>query len=419
MVQLYGWDTAYATALTTLNEALATSNDLPKTLSGSWKNGNFASQIGSWEIVKGGAGTLLHIQASIASGTLQNGGTDFDLSGMKIIFEMDLTLIPESADKSNYRADLKTAGKKGDKAGDGVVTPYDIDLNGKTLGFMEKLYLMNGAAESLVAQAADFTFAFAQINLVPPNTADSWLTPHEVGYDVYGAQNGDNHLVIYAATDKRDVSKLPHQVDPELLTGSGPSYFAISRGLLTEHVLLPMMPKVFPTAKLPGTFQYSAAHQTINNIFPIPMNGVKSGAITYYPVISSVQTQITHSTIETKVSGSCDLHMGMSMTFWVTSSSKIGFDATTNKIVVTPDPHPNTGHDTHIPWYDYLMGAIPDIIIAVIVPIIGNGIADGMNSALTGMSLSKAGPQGVTWPGMTKFTPNAGLVDGGLQLSGT
>jgi len=418
MVKLYGWDTAYATKLSELNKSLATAHNLPRHFTQTWINRSFDCTVSRWDIVKGGAGKLLHIQATIGAGTFISSGQKSDLSGVTIIFEVDLTLLPESAGHTSYHANIKTAGKKGDKAGDGVVVPYAIDVNGHSIGFLDQLFLMNYLAKSLVGQAAAFTFAFAQINLVPPTVKDTWLTPVEIAYDVYGPQNGDDHLVIYTATRKRDVSLLPHQVDPDLMTGAGPAYFAFSKNLFLENIVKPVMPDVFANSRA-RDFLFDPAHSQIESTVPIAMDKVKSGLIWYHPVITKVVTTVSKSNIETRVQGVCDLHLGMSMTFVVSSSCPVTFDAATSKVTVHADPSPQTSHDTHVPWYDYLAGAIPDIIIAIVVPIIGNGIAKGMNRALGNLAISSAGPQSVSWPGGTVFQANAGFLDDGFQLSGT
>lgn len=417
-MNLYGWDTAYAVNVSVLNTALKGATTLPKTFSLADGGLKASGTFGNWSVVSGGSGILLHIQAEIASGTV-SGGTDpqADLAGMSLIFEIDLSLLPASANVQELRLNLKTAGKVKGKGGDGVVLPYSIAPTGK-LGFEQALFMQNAMAQFLVAQADKFTFAFARINMVPPNAADSWLAPVKIAFSYYPSGSAGDFLVIYAATTNRDVSGLSTQVDPALLAGPGPAYFAISAGMFMEHVILPLMPKVYPG--FDGSyFKFDAAKSTVVNTKAMTLKGVKSGAITYYPVVRSLSVGVSASKIVSVVSGDCDLKMGMSMTYGVTSNSQTSFDASKDQLSAAKDPSPQAHHESHIPWYDYLLGPLPDMIMAIVVPLVADGIASGINSALSGMQIANAGPQTVNWPGMQKFTPNGGGLNGGFQLSGS
>lgn len=418
-MDLYGWDTAYAVNVSVLNDALKGSSDLPQSFSIAQGSLKASGSLKDWQIVTGGSGILLHIQVTIETGTI-SGGTDSkaDLAGYRLIFEMDMTLLPSALDgKQEIRLSLKSAAKKKHAKGDGVVAPYSITPQGE-LGFEQEEFLLYFLAKFFVTQAEKFTFAFARINLVPPTAADSWLTPVEIAFTYYPSSTAGNFLVIYGATSKRDVTGLSTNVDPSLFTGSGPAYFAISGDMFLEHVIKPLMPKVYPGFNS-SYFKFEARHHEIINTKSMKLHGVKSGAITYYPVVHKLSIKIAGSTLVSVVSGSADMYMGMSMTFSVTSRSKTSYDAAHDKFSASKDAHPSAHHKSHIPWYDYLMGLIPDIIMAIVVPAVADGIADGLNSALSGMELANTGPQSVNWPGLGAFKPNAGGLKGAFQLSGT
>ncbi|WP_299410392.1 TULIP family P47-like protein [uncultured Roseobacter sp.] len=418
-MDLYGWDTAYAVNISVLNDALKGSHDLPQTFliadgylkaSGSLKN---------WRIVAGGSGILLHVQVEIATGTI-SGGADpkADLAGYQLIFEIDMTLLPAAVDgKQEIRLYLKSAAKKGQSQGEGVVAPYSITPQGK-LGFEQEQFLPFFMAKYLVTQADKFTFALAQVNLVPPTAADSWLTPVEIAFTYYASGSAGDFLVIYGATRKRDVKGLSRNVDPSLFAGKGPAYYAISGDMFLEHVVMPLMPKVYP-GFASSYFEFDAGNHEIINTKSMKLHGVKSGAITYYPVVRDLRIKISGDTLVSDVKGRANMYMGMSMTFSVTSRSKTSYDAAHNKFSAAKDAHPSAHHKSHIPWYDYLFGVIPDIIMAIVVPAVADGIADGLNSALSGMELANTGPQLVDWPGLDTFKPNAGGLNGAFQLSGS
>lgn len=416
-MDLYGWDTAYATDFAILNNALAGDASLPSKFASTQSGITASGVLENWRLVPGGSGPLLHIQVALTSGNI-SGGTDpaADLAGVSLIFEVNLTLLPTAVKGVKvYRLDLKTVGKKGDPPKPGVVLPYSIsDPNGK-LGFEQKIALPAMIAGVLVQQADDFTVAFARVNLVAPAT-NSWLTPVKVRYDVY-AGSGKDYLVIYAATSARNVDGLDTNVDPALLAGAGPMYYGISGNLFLEHAVLPLMPKLFNHSKA-ADFKFNASKSAIVNTTSFAAGKVKSGAIWYHPEITKVSLRISGDEIVTDVSGTCDLGMGITMTFSIQSKSKSSFDPKTGRLSFAKDKHPTENHHAKIPWYDYVLGPIPDIVMAVVVPMVASGIANGITAELSKETIGKEGAQNVKWPGMNGFSINAGGLNGGIQLSG-
>lgn len=101
----------------------------------------------------------------------------------------------------------------------------------------------------------------------------------------------------------------------------------------------------------------------------------------------------------------------MSMTFRISCSCPAAFDAHSGKLSFLADPKPQESHDSHIPWYDYLLGPIPDLIISLVVPSIASGIAGNLTSQLQNLALVNSPPQSVQWAGLGRMqVQNAGLA---------
>ena len=419
-MNLYGWDTGYATTINHLNKALADPKGVLSSFSLTEQGMTVQGQFGQWRIIEGGAGQLLHLQTAIASGTISgDGAADAELSGISVQLEINLQFLPsELPNHKKLAFNFKHVGKTCTPSGPGVVTPLRVIDPNQRLNFTQTAVLGPGIARCLVDKAPSISFAFAELNLVPPNAADSWLTPVECAYAYYETGGGASYLVILSTTNKRDTTNLPREVDPNLISGGGDGFFAISESQFLQHVILPVLPKVYSGTDV-SYFKFEAKDNTIRNSKAIRLAGIKKGAITYHPKIDHLAITVSGSTVESVASGSCDMKMGIRMTFKVAGTSAASFNAATAQLSLAKDPHPRISHKAKIPWYLWIMGPIPDIILAIVVPIVADGIAEGLDAAVKKMSFVKAGPQNVQWPGMKQFTITGGGLNGGFQLSGT
>jgi hypothetical protein len=418
-MDLFAWDTAYATTMSEVNKALADPKNVLSTFSASAQGMTIQGQFGSWSIVPGGSGSLLHLQTAIQSGSISGGGASTaDLSGVAVLLEIDLRFLPSALpNQSTLGFNFSHVGVAGQASTSGAVTPLRVLDPAKKLTFLQQAVLGAGVAQSLVDHASSITFAFANISVAPANSAHSWLTPVSCGYSYFQTGNGDGYLVVLAATDERDISHLSRQVDPGLIDGAATGFFAISPALFLQHVVQPVLPQVYPNTDA-SFFRFDAGSTSIVSTRSFGMSGVKSGAITYYPSIDSLSVTVSGNSVNASVSGGCDLHMGMSMTFSVSSVSVATFDPITATLSLSKDPNPKESHDSHIPWYDYLMGPLPDLIMAIVVPIVADGIADGLSSAVKGMSFANAGPQSVHWAGMKSFNIRGGQLNNAFRIWG-
>lgn len=418
-MNLNGWDVAFAASFDLANAQLADPSKRIDTFTFSKDGFSLNGKFGAWRLSSGGALTLLHLDLDVASGTLtRTDGTDVALDGSTFRVEVNLAFLPTSPTIQSLGLNLKVAVDTNGASGPGVVKPLNVIKANPAMSFADKAVTLAGLAEFLVSNASAIAFRLADINLVSP-AADTWLAPKEFAYSAYKSTAADL-IVIFSKVVTTDVSALTVNVDPTLVAGTGNAFFGISEEMFVEHVILPAMPDIYKgTTAATYKYQPSPAAVVLAPGQSIALDGVKSGAITYYPVVTALNYTVSGSTIVCSVSGSCDLKMGMSMTFSVSSTSQSTLDAATGKISFAKDPKPVQNHESHIPWYDYLIGPIPDIVMAIVVPIVADGIASGLNSQLSGSDIASAGPLQVTWPGMSKFKINTGGLNSGLQLAGT
>ena len=418
-MDLNGWDSAYAVNLSYVNAILSKPANIVSQFNQKQDAINIAGCFSGWEIVAGGSGQLLHLELKIASGTLTGLGNAADLAKVSAKFEVNLSFLPtDLPNKTKLVLNLKSVGKEDEPSKPGVIKPLNgsvIDPNGE-LSFAQKSILLPMLAQFLVDNDDNITFAFANVNAVSPDKSSSWLAPTACAYNYYTTGNGQLFLVVFAVTNNKSPSGLKLEVDSNLVSGTGNAYYGISQAMFLEHVVLPSMTKVYPGNKQ-DAFSFDAKNNAIVNKKHISLPGKKSGAITYYPVITSLKITLSASKIKTVASGSCDLKMGMSMTFSVTSNCSSSFDGSSGKLTIKKDAHPSTSHDAHIPWYDYLMGPIPDLIMAIVVPIVADGIASGLDASIN-TSFCEIGPLLLDWPGMTHFEIAGGELNAGFQMFG-
>ncbi len=418
-MNLYGWDTGYATSIDEVNQSLADPAAHPAAFNVKLGGMSLQGQFGLWAVVPGGSGQLLHLQTTIASGGISGGAAPgADLAGLAVVLEVNLQLLPSSLPRQqDLKFNFKTVGVAGTPSAPGAVTPILVLDPAKKLSFAQEAILGAAIAQSLCDQAAAVSFAFANINLVPPSPAVTWLTPVSCAYTYYQTDGGAGYLVVLSATDARDTSALDRKIDPDLIGGVGNGFFAISQALFLQHVIQPILPTLYQGTDA-SFYRFDAPSCSLLATRAIGLPGTQSGAITYYPEITSLQIGVSGSNVTAAASGDCDLKMGMSMTFSVSSKSASSVDPGTGELSLAKDPNPSESHDSHIPWYDYLMGAIPDIIMAIVVPVVADDIAGGLSSQIKGMQFAQAGAQNVHWAGMKKFTIAGGELNSGFHLWG-
>jgi len=420
-METYGWDVVYATTIEQVNHSLAAHADqLLPSFSHTEAEYSLSGEFGTWQIVPGGSGKLLHLEITVNSGTLTLGTANTDLAGISAVFEIALQLIPSGTSERLLRFNFRGVGQKtGGDPDQGLVTPTGsiTDPDGK-LGFVQKALFPAGIAQSLVAQASAISQVFATIDLVPPG-ADSWLAPVQADYCYAQPEDpASGYLVILTLTSDRDSSQLQRRFDPQILAGGGNAGIGISADLFLQHVIEPALPSVYGHGTGAGSFAFNAANHTINNTATFAIDKVKSGAIWYQPYIEGLSIKVADNALQTTLHGSCGLGLNITMTFMLQCTNRMTYERSTGTIAFASDPKPVIHHDQSIPWYDYFLGPLPDIIMAIIVPLIVDGIGNGLNRSAANFTLAKQPPMTVSWSGMENFSVSAAGLSGNFYLYG-
>ena len=371
---------------------------------------------GPWQLVPGGSNTLVHMNIPITSGSVTlASGASTDISGMAVVVEISLNLLPAQSDQSltQLTFNFQQAGKVPGDTTPGLVTPVTFsDPNNTGKGS----FVETAVVQVLIANAREVSFVFATIGLVQPNV-NTWLRPVKSAYTyTQPVGQGSGYLSILSVTLDREISGLSTELDTSLISSSFLVSIAISSDLFLQNVVMPMLPSALPNTDA-STFKFVPG-VGIQNTRSFPTPGVTAGAITYHPQVDSLTISSTDNYLANSVQGSCGLDMpNASMDFTVAAKNVLSYNAANNTLSYQPDPNPTTSHTNNIPWYDYILialtGGIGLAIFAIVVPIIANEIANTLNSSnSSGITLTQTPPQTVQWQGMQNIqVGDAGLND--------
>lgn len=418
-MEIYGWDTVFATTLEHANKALAAGHDklLPTfdfSMGGYQLNGTF----GSWQIVPGGAGKLLHLELPIQSGKMvDRNGKMNDISGLSVVVEVQLELLPDKTDtsKQNLQFNFKAVGDEPTDTPPGIVTFRQVKDPAKRLPDQTRNFLGHAIAQCLLANAAAISYSFATISPVKTGTTN-WLTPVKSDYcyvELQGSNTG--FLAILSVTTDRDISRLERKVDPNFLAGTGSGFFMLSKEMFLQHVIQPSLPSVFHGTS-DQTFKYNEGSQAIQNARQLSTAAVKSGLIWYYPHIDDLLITVSDSVVACSANGSCDMGLGINCTFGVHTHTLLKYDASMKSFSFAKDTNPTVQHDFHIPWYDFFLTPIGDLILVIVVPLIVDGIAEGIQQLTNTLSLAQTPPQSVQWNGMSGFNVTAAGLNNSFYM---
>ena len=427
-MNIYGWDTVTALSVTEVNKALtagATKLIQQFKVSGQTISTSYEMQgeFGPWQIVPGGSGNLLRLAVPIGAGSIRAGsGNPIDLAGATAVVDVSLELLPAPDNRSQQLVfALHKAAVLGDAPQPGVVTPVSLTASAAVtdaLGPLGSGLVLNGVAEALASDAAAVSYVFASVNLVPPSV-NSWLTPVHSAYVYQEVIGGGSYLAILSTTTARDVSQLQHTVDPELFSGGGNTAFAISEDLFLTQLVAPALPQVLGGSTNPGCFGYDPVKHAITAAHSFGIAEVKSGAIWYTPVVTSLNLGVVGGALTLAINGNCDLKAGISMDWWVTSQYPMVYSAAAQKITFAGDPNSRSGHSAHIPWYFFAGGLLVEAITQAVVAVITESLASSLSSRLGSVGLAGLAGQTVAWQGMRQFTVSTARLDGALCLDGT
>lgn len=417
----FGWDTVYVININKINNSLLSNKDklilnfdttgtteLPVVAKGTFSR---------WEIVQGGSGAILYLKLHIGNGKVlfTNTRQECDMSGIALVVAVQLTLLPKQ-DKQELKFNIQSVGEIGIVPQPGVITPVTLQGAEGKLDNTQCALLMIALSQFILANAAQLTYVFATINLVPPSV-NSWLTPVQSAYMYMSRENAPGALAVLSVSTEKNISDLPLQVDAQLLSPAYDASFGISRELFLKNVIQPALPDVFKTAS--ASFVYNPSRENIQNTKTIAMPAVKSGAIFYYPELSLFHTGTTGSGLTSKYEGYCDLKAGISMRFWIDPTNEAIYNPEYKMLYFLSDPSPVTRNEVHIPWYWWFSGLLIRGIMELIVRAVGNSIAQSLTTDVSKyLTLTKNPPTSVQWTGTEQLNIQAASLNVGFYMQG-
>jgi len=376
--------------------------------------GNFDAKgsFGPWSIA-GGSGTDVYVKLPIAAGTLTPKGASApttNLSGMVIELEINLGWIPSqvTSGADNLSFDLQHVTPPGatrDKGGifvRSVTDPSSTGFGGE---------VGSAVANALLANKDKITFIFAQTGVVDTQTA-TWLLPKQSIYSFHAPDgSAGGCLAILSTVTNRDISRLNANIDAGIIDPAYPLAFVISGDLFLEHIIMPALPGAFPNTGA-GTFRFGGGQITLTRAFDMP--SILEGAIDYTPNVQALSIGINANALKSSASGTCGLHLPNAyLDFSASSNNVLVFDAGSHAFTLLKDPNPATKSESHVPWYDYLIGLGPlgAAVMAVVLAAVESGLGDSLSSSHLAGDLSALPSSGVRWPGLDQITVRKGALN--------
>ncbi|ABA04151.1 hypothetical protein Nwi_0887 [Nitrobacter winogradskyi Nb-255] len=407
----FGWDTVYVIDVNLVNAALRRERlpELEYTSDGTEMTG----VMGSMQIVSGGSGKLLRMSFQVAQGSLVSKTVgDASLDGVTLVADLELTLLPSGMPTSqNLVPDIR---KVSQQAGPGLLTPVNLLDPGKHLTPAQHALVFALLPQFLVSVAPQITFVLATVNFARPAT-DSWLAPVKADYAFMNKNDGSNYLGILAVTTDRDVSNLQRTIDDQIVSGSNNAGLFIAESLFMENVIVPVLERAYPDAGR-SNFYWNGREVKARRSFGA--GSVKKGAITYHPKINSFNLTLVGGTLDTSLSGDCDMKAGIRMSYNASSRNSSRFDMKNKLLTFTSDPHPRFHKDVHIPWYWIVGGAVVEVIVQLVARLIGNAIANALQGG-QGVKLARTPPASIQWSHTTNIDVKSAGLNGLFYMQGT
>ena len=418
-MNLFGWDTASTLALDAMNPrfgAATTSGD--KSFSTALGPITLGGSFGPWAIEPGGSGQYVDLAIPLVVGSL-GGPQPVDFHDVTVHLEAVLRF--RAADGGAQALALHL-GQYVDQSGAdpsiGPVYVCGVDDAAGQLNAFQKEMVGKVIAQMLVAHATDYEHVFATSGLLGTGTPD-WLVPSALQY-VYEESANVGWVTIVAATFKRDVSGLQAAVDENLLSGDGNAAIAISGRLFLWYVLMPLLPSAFTLAGQAPSFGWNGVDMRIESLGSIPAGKTHYGLLDYYPTVDSIHVALAGETLTTQIAGSCDLYMGVGLTYTVALQHHAVFQPQTGTLALTSAGPPASNHSvTGVGGMVPGIGGLISLIVTGIADWIGSAVSSSLSGSLGNLTITRVPPLSVQWSGVSNFNITAAGLDDGLWMRGT
>jgi hypothetical protein len=415
-----GWDTVFVADISQINLSLlgSVSRLLPNFQFEDPSSAFYAmGELGNWQIVPGGSGSLLFLQITIANGTLADAGHIYDTSGLQLVYKVALNLMPAPDLPQNQQLRFHFRAFADDvTTNDGTIALVKTtDPSGK-LTTVQAAGIGSAVGKALVEGANQVSFIFATINPLAASGID-WLVPQQSTYSYADVVGSDRHwLGILSVNSGRPISGLSTTIDPSLLGPGQTVGLALSEGLFEAHMLIPALASALQTSPNYFGFANTAKGPGVVSNTPFDLPAVHDAGESYTPHITAVEAVIKDTNLELGISGTCAMGMNITMTFTSSAVLQATYSSASNGVTFTTVGSPTFDKSVDVPWYDRLLdacGLVGAIIFETTVATIGSELGSSIGNATNLGNLGSKAPALVNWLERTGFTP----TDGGLATS--
>ncbi len=432
-MQNYNWDVVYACSGAYINQQLtAQAGQLVQSFSYEDSAITVQGEFGPWQIVPGGGGPLLQFETPLTTGSvvIKSTGTTVSLAGTTPLLQLQLQL-QKGGDQqvlSHLVFNCTTAGQGPGDTTPGAVTVVDVDTSGNLAkdpnGALAAALLRTGLCQVLLQNVDALTFVFASILPVPVGQNADWLTPVTATYAYQQSVDPTalGGIAILGALTGADVSAYPVAFDGTLLQGQDFG-FVLSASSFMRNVVAPALPGAFQGNCQPNDLSVNG-DGSITLAQGFSLNSVEVGLIDYTPQVTDLRYAIDDTAMDCYVATSTDITglTDASVSNTVTSRNQAAFDTQTRLVSFQPDPNESTTQDTHIPWWESVLGSLTlglmNVVIEAVSLAIENAAGDLTTSA-TAQSLGAVAPGLVSWSGQQAISIDAGGLADNVYMQGS
>ncbi len=420
-MNLYNWDTVFATTQTFANKRLAAgAGSLMQTFKYSEQGYLLEGEFGGWQIV-GGAVKLLHVTIPVTKGKIASSVSGSAvLDGLTITAEVSLKFEP-SPSESGVQVlvfDFEKALKPTDTGSQGTVRVLSVDDPKHCLTAAQLSTFEIAIAQCLVDGASNLAYVFAEID--PRATgAPSWMAPTASDYCyAQPEQSSEAFLVILSQVASDSTAGLQAQFDASEIKAGCDAYFAVSAELLLKHLVKPAVPKAFGFSPREVSFNKRAGEVVATGSVNLPKK--RWGLITYHPKLDRATIAIEDDVFRITAYASCDMHLGESMTDVVISKSEAGLDKSKTALEFKQSGKPVSHATTHSSGGNPppLPGFLFEWVMKMLDPIITDSIAKALKTKAAKDLELRGAASIVNWGGELRFTASAAGLANNLFVRG-
>ncbi len=240
-----GWDTVYGVPISNVNKVIVSSKSSPADftqqdsdpLGGDYTiEGDFSD----WQIVKGGAGTLLHMNTPVTRMTLKSAAsqTPEAFTNGTIVVEVNLQYLPSPKPTPSGRLhDLKL------KSAVRIISSSFSESNYGTYRELVQSAILKWYNANITA--FQHTFVTVNLNRAADKGQFKWLLPTACSYSYVDIESEDAGVLgILCMTEGRS-APADQQLSPNVIPPGSSAGFLINEARFMQDLLLPAMPQSF------------------------------------------------------------------------------------------------------------------------------------------------------------------------------